>query len=307
MRAGIGGVIISLVALAAILAPLLTSNPPNDRSLSNRFAPPFWQEKGSLSTPLGTDNLGRDVWSRLVYGARPALIVPVGALVVGGVLGTALGLVVGRWRGFWDRLFEWSVPWTIVISFPQQLLAVMILVTIGWGTVNLVVALALVTWPAYAGVVRRDVIARDPFSDAPGDRDAGSGDGLTFSIRNLIALVPHRLALLVVLESIPSFLGIGIREPGPSWGLMVADGRNALDAWWISGVPLAAIILLAAGFYLVGNRLGSVQPRSPSKLPVDPRGQAAGLPALASVEQAGLSLPGVSFTGGFYRSGRKIR
>ena len=153
MRAAAGSVIIALVVLSAILAPLIAPHDPLYPDIRARSVPPFWQENGSLSYPLGTDELGRDVWSRLVYGTRVTLVVSLGALAVGGVLGAALGVIFGYRPGLWHGLFEMATPWYmgVIWSVVAVWCAIWIMVAIGGGLVDLVIVLGLVTYPLAIG------------------------------------------------------------------------------------------------------------------------------------------------------------
>ena len=162
---GVAGlVIVAFFVLAAILAPLITSHDPLRQNLPDRRAPPSWQEGGTLSHPLGTDQFGRDVWSRLVYGARTSLIVALGALAIGGVLGTALGFVSGYWRSHRDRIFDITLPrlvspavWLVGCVW----IAITLLASVGPGLISLTIVLGLVTWLRYVKPVRREVMRPD--------------------------------------------------------------------------------------------------------------------------------------------------
>lgn len=259
-----GLVIVSLFVLAAILAPLITSHDPADGSLQDRRAPPSWQEGGTLTHPLGTDHLGRDVWSRLVYGARPSLIVALGALAIGGVLGTTLGFVSGYWRGSKDRIFDVTLPrlispviWLVCCLW----IAIILLASSGSGLINLIIVTGLVTWPRYIKTIRGEVM----LFNAPGlYRSMGETSDFRIITRCLFpkvvgalpALFISQMGFLILLESILTFLGVGLWPPGPSWGGMVSDGRNFIAASLWSWAPaLLFILLLAGGFYMLGNWL----------------------------------------------------
>ena len=259
MRAAAGSVIIALVVLAAILAPFIALHPTHDIDLTARYVPPFWQENGSLSYPLGTDLLGRDVWSRLVYGTRVTLVVSLGALAVGGVLGAALGVIFGYRPGLLYRLFEMAPPWymRVIWGVVAFICAFWIVGATGATLVNLVIALGLVTWPPYAKAMRLRIITRRPPPNAAHPQDAADSDpredATGATVNGLSALVPRQLGFLVICESVLSFLGIGVPADIVSWGEMVASSRHAPGAWWTFAFPLAAVILLAIGFYMVGN------------------------------------------------------
>ena len=269
IRGVAGLVIVAFFLLAAILAPLITSHDPVVGDLRARRTPPSWQERGTLSHPLGTDQFGRDVWSRLVYGSRTSLIVALGALAIGGVLGTALGFISGYWRGSRDRIFDVSLPrlispvvWLVCCCFAILWLLFIWLASIGGlGLIALIIVIGLVTWPRYIKPIRGEVMR----FNAPGlYRSMGETSDFRIITRYLLpkivgalpALSISQMGFLIILESIPSLLGAGVPPPTPSWGGMVADGRMYLaSAWWILAFPLICIALSATGFYLMGNYL----------------------------------------------------
>ncbi len=255
-----GLVVVALFVLAAILAPLITSHDPVVQNLPDRRAPTFWLEGGSVSHPLGTDYLGRDVWSRLVYGARTSLIVALGALAIGGVLGTALGFISGYWRGSRDKIFDTTLPrlispvvWLVCCVW----VALWLLAYIGPALINLIIVMGLVTWPRYIKPIRREVMLHTPQHSIAGVSDPGNS--VRFLFLKMAGALPtlfiSQMGFLIILESILSFLGIGVSPPTPSWGGAVADSRVYLATWWISAFPLICIALLSAGFYMLGSWL----------------------------------------------------
>ena len=260
MRAVVGAVGISLVFLAAILAPLLTPYDPFEVNLTERTIPPIWLGNGSLSHPLGTDQLGRDVWTRVVHGSRISVVVIVGGLALSGVLGTALGFIFGYCRGFWDGLFEIAVPWyaAVILRVVAICCAATIMLIIGTGLVNLIVVSGLVTWPRYAKVICLRINTSEPSQNVVHPLDAAvDAQESQPSPNSLVAVVAPQLGFQVICESALNFLGIGVEPPLPSWGLMVASGRGDLGAWWISVFPLAAILALVISFYILGSRTAS--------------------------------------------------
>ncbi len=266
MGGAAGLAIVSLFVLAAILAPLVTSSSPHEIGVSAGNTPPLWQKGGALSNPLGTDRLGRDVWSRLVYGARSSLIVAAGALAIGGGLGTALGFISGYWRGPKDRIFDITIPrlirpltWLLCCLW----VAIILLASSGAGLINLIIIMGLVTWPRYIKAIRRKVM----LPETPGlDYTTHGGNGpsdFQSSIRFLIprvaaalpALFISQMGFLIILESIISFLGLGVSPATPSWGNMIAGTRDQLTNWWVWATPALAILSMVAGFYMLGNSL----------------------------------------------------
>ena len=259
MRAAAGSVIIALVVLAAILAPLIAPHDPLYPDIRARSVPPFWQENGSLSYPLGMDELGRDVWSWLVYGTRVTLVVSLGALAVGGVLGAALGVIFGYRPGLWYGLFEMATPWYmgVIWSVVAVWCAFWIMVSIGGGLVNLVIGLGLVTCPPCAKAMRLRIITRRLPPNAAHPQDAADSDAREdatgATVNGLSALVARQLGFLVICEFALTFLGVGASFLGASWGATVGSLLYDPATRWISAFPLAAVILLAISFYMVGN------------------------------------------------------
>ena len=225
--------------------------------------PPFWQERGSVSYPLGTDQLGRDIWARLVYGARTSFIVALGALAVGGVLGTALGFNLHHYSGFHDSLYNITIPWYnkiilgLVAIFCAALIIVILGAIFGVSLIGLIIALGMVTWPPYAKAMR--AISLEHHCRSKENQASGHPNhhlpSVAGTVKRLAALVPPQLGFLIIAESILTFL-MAVPSPFSSWGNMVALGRGHIgSAWWVSVVPLVTIMLLAFGFYMLGDWL----------------------------------------------------
>lgn len=252
--------IILFFVLVAIFAPLVTPYSPTKTSLPEKNVPPFWQEGGSISHPLGTDPLGRDIWARLAYGARVSLLVAVSTLALGGVLGTALGLISGYYRALDPIVMRAS---DITIAFPIILFAILLVVIIGAGLINLIIAVGLVIWARYARVIRGEVLTimtQDYISRA---RVAGASDFRIITkhifpnvVNTLVVLLTLQVGFLIIVESSLSFLGAGVPPPTPAWGSMVASGRDYIvSAWWVSAIPGIAIMLLVIAFNMLGDWL----------------------------------------------------
>ena len=254
-------IIIGFFLMVAILAPLVTPYSPTKTSLPEKNIPPFWQEGGTLSHPLGTDPLGRDLWARLAYGARISLVVALSTLALGGILGTALGLVSGYYRGPVDAIIMRASD--ITIAFPIILFAILLVVIVGPGLINLIVAVGMVIWARYARVVRgevmsimtQDFIARAKVSGASDFRII-TRHLLPNVFNSLLVLLTLQVGFLIILESSLSFLGAGVPPPTPAWGSMVASGRDYIvTAWWVSAIPGIAIMLLVIAFNMLGDWL----------------------------------------------------
>ena len=252
--------IILFFVLVAIFAPLVTPYSPTKTSLPEKNVPPFWQEGGSISHPLGTDPLGRDIWARLAYGARVSLLVALSTLALGGVMGTALGLVSGYYRALDPIVMRAS---DITIAFPIILFAILLVVILGAGLINLIIAVGLVIWARYARVIRGEVLTIMTQDYIARARVAGASDFRIISkhifpnvLNTLVVLLTLQVGFLIIVESSLSFLGAGVPPPTPAWGSMVASGRDYIvSAWWVSAIPGIAIMLLVIAFNMLGDWL----------------------------------------------------
>ena len=253
--------IILIVVFTAIFAPLLTPYSTTKPSLADRLTPPAWQEGGSWEHPLGTDALGRDLGTRLMYGGRVSLMVSLFTLLIGGGLGTAIGLISGFFGGRVDAVLMRSADSTL--AFPIILFAILLVVAIGPNMANVVIAIALVLWARYARVIRGEVLAlreRDFIARA---RVSGCSNlRIIFfhlfpnTVNTLLVLLTLQVGWVIIVEASLSFLGAGIPPPTPAWGSMVSSGREYVDtAWWVSALPGIAIMLTVVAFNLFGDWL----------------------------------------------------
>ncbi|HET7341372.1 MAG TPA: ABC transporter permease, partial [Methylomirabilota bacterium] len=223
--------------------------------------PPAWQDGGSRAHPLGTDALGRDMLSRLVYGARVSLTAAACALLAGGGVGLAVGIVAGYAGGRVDAALMRVVDATL--SFPTILIALLLAVSLGQGLRTIVLAIALIIWARFARVVRGEVLAVKARDFVALARVHGCSGGRIMAVHILpnvtntfMVLLTLHIGFVIIVEASLSFLGAGIPPPTPSWGQMVADGRSYIaSAWWISVVPGAAIMLVVLAFNLFGDWL----------------------------------------------------
>jgi peptide/nickel transport system permease protein len=250
-----------LLVIPALLAPQVAPYDPLKGSLSKRLKAPAWQEGGSIAHPLGTDKLGRDIMSRIIYGARVSLAVSLVAIVVGGVVGTSLGLISGYFGGRVDALLMRLVD--ISLSLPTILLALVLVAAVGPSFWTVITVLVVLLWARYARLVRgetlsikeRDFIARARVAGASHTRIMAK---YIFPnvINSLIVLATLQVGYVILLESALSFLGAGLPRPTPAWGLMVADGRELIvSAWWVSMFPGLAIMLTVLALNLLGDWL----------------------------------------------------
>ena len=253
--------IITVMVTTAALAEFLTPYSATEISLANRLRPPFWEQGGSLSHPLGTDPMGRDLLTRMIYGARVSLVVAMVALLVGGGLGAALGLIAGYYGGRLDALVMRVADTTM--AFPIILFAILFVVVLGGSMVTTVFAVALVLWARYARVIRGEVLSlreRDFVAQA---RVAGCSSMRIMLIHlfpnilnTLVVLLSLQVGWVIIVEASLSFLGAGIPPPTPTWGSMIAEGRDYIaTAWWVSFFPGLAILATVLSFNLFGDWL----------------------------------------------------
>ena len=247
--------------LSAILADLITFHDAHKVSLPNRLIPPFWQDGGTFSHPLGTDPLGRDVLTRIIYGTRVSVIIAGAALTIGGGFGTLVGLTAGFYGGKVDTLLMRLAD--ITLAFPLILFAILLVMVIGPSMMNVIVAISLVLWARYARVIRGEVLGlmqRDFIARA---RVSGASDWrimmrhlLPNVMPTLIVLLTLQVGWVIIVEASLSFLGAGIPPPTPAWGSMLADGREYVStAWWVTTAPGIAIMLVVLAFNLSGDWL----------------------------------------------------
>ena len=258
---GIGAAIVGLVVLAAIAAPLLATTDPIEQDLSVALKPPFWLEDGSFAHPLGTDHLGRDVYSRLVYGARISLAISVLAALLGAAVGVAAGLTAGYLGGRVDMVIMRIVD--LNLAFPLILLALAVVALLGANLRNLVIVMAITTWMIYARVVRGVSLTLREQEFIQAVRALGARDSRII-VRHILPNVAApilviwtlEVARVILMESALSFLGLGVPPPTPTWGRMLAEGRDYLTmAGWIAVFPGLAIMFTVLGINFLGDGL----------------------------------------------------
>ena len=246
-----------LVLFSAVFAGQISPDSPTKVSLGQIFVPPVWDEGGSAARLLGADELGRDVLTRVIYGARVSLIVGVAAVLLVALIGTVVGLMSGYFGGRMDTTLSALID--IWLSIPPILFLLLLVLVIGSSLLGLVIALSLLSWPRYARIVRGQVLTVKERDFVALAEVAGSSPWRIMGIHimpnvinSVIVLGTLDVARFIVLESSLSFLGLGIQPPTAAWGLMVAQGRNELQfAWWTAimpGLALAATVLAANAF-----------------------------------------------------------
>lgn len=248
----IGTVIVAIVVLAAVLAPVLTPYSPIVGNFQATLLPPSWAH------PMGTDQLGRDVWTRVLFGARTDLQLGLVMTYVPLVYGLMLGVIAGFLGGWFDRVLMRLVD--VAIAFPFLVLIIVIVAILGPGIRNMYIAVFCVGWTMYCRLGRADMLVIREQEYLLAARALGFGSWriiLRHALPNLLAaslvFSMADVVLNILLASSLSFLGMGVQPPTPEWGAIVADGRDfMLQAWWISTLPGIAIIVTGLGFSLVG-------------------------------------------------------
>ena len=261
-KAGLLGVIFLVVlVLSAIFAPLIAPHAPETQSLSDRLLPPVWGEGGEWSHVLGTDALGRDVLSRIIYGARISLLVGVAVVAVAGIFGVVMGLIAGYAGGRTDRIIMGVVD--TQVAFPGLLLALIILAVVGPSITAVILVLSFNGWMVYARMTRSTVLTvrETPYVEAAEmvgckPRRVIFKHILPNLTAGLMTLGVLEFARIVLAEAALSFLGLGIQPPATSWGLDVSNGRQYIfTAWWLVTFPGMAIALTVLAVNLVASWL----------------------------------------------------
>ena len=254
-------ILMLLLVIPAVFAPFVAPHDPLKGSLAKRLKPPVWQDGGSSAHLLGTDKLGRDILSRMIYGARVSLAVSLLAIFVGGTVGTGLGLISGYFGGRVDGLLMRLVD--ISLSLPTILLALVLVAAVGPSFSTVIIVLVVLLWARYARLVRGETLSIKERDFIARGRVAGASHTRIMVhyifpnvINSLVVLATLNVGYVILLESALSFLGAGLPRPLPAWGLMVADGRELIvTAWWVSMFPGLAIMLTVLALNLLGDWL----------------------------------------------------
>lgn len=258
--------LIYLLALVgiAIFADQITTHDPTHQTLGTRLTPGVWSPQGTMAFPLGTDHLGRDILSRLIYGTRISIVVGLSTVAIAGVIGTLLGLVSGYWGGkIDDVIMRWA---DIQMAFPGLLLALSVLALFGPSLQNMVLVLALNNWMWYARLARSVMLSLREVLFVDAARVIGASNAriifrhcLPNLVSPLITLGTLEVARMILSEASLSFLGFGVQPPTPAWGLMLAEGRGYLPvAWWLVTFAGIFIGLTVLAINLVASWLRSV-------------------------------------------------
>ncbi len=257
----IGLVIFILLVIVALLAPLIAPHLPNAQYRDAVLLPPFWEEGGRAAYPLGTDPVGRDMFSRLLHGARFSLFIGIVVVAIALVGGIVLGLIAGFFRGWVDTLIMRIMD--IILAFPSLLLALVLVAVLGPGLTNAMIAIALVLQPHFVRLTRAAVMAEKNREYVTAARVAGAGP-LRLMFRTIL---PNCTAPLIVQATLSfsnaildaaalGFLGMGAQPPTPEWGTMLAEAREfILRAWWVVTFPGLAILITVLAINLMGDGL----------------------------------------------------
>jgi len=245
----------------ALAAPLMAPHDPSETDLFRRLQPPAWMPGGETSFMLGCDALGRDILSRIIYGARISIFIGAAVIFIATTIGVLAGLASGYLRGMTDILISRLVD--ILLGFPYLIFAIALIAMTGPGLENIILALAYKEWVIPCRVVRGETLAARELEYVEAARAMG-GSSRYIMLREIlpnilspvIVVSTVRMAHVIILEASLSFLGLGVQPPTASWGSMVADGRSyMLEAWWVSTFPGVAILLLVLAINVVSQGL----------------------------------------------------
>ncbi len=262
LRWGVAAAAVLLVIVGAtLMAPWVAPHDPLGVDIRHRLVPPAWMEGGTTQHLLGTDQVGRDLFARVVYGGRVSLVVGVFAVLISATLGVLLGLAAGYFGSRTDAVIMTLL--NVMLSFPFVLLALAVIAVLGPNLVNMIFVLGIADWPLYARVIRAETLAIREREFITAGRALGmSHPRLMFGqiLPNLVSLIvviaTLQVARVIILESFLSFLGLGIQPPTPAWGNMLGEGRvYMLNSWWIAAFPGLAIFVTTLAINLMGNAL----------------------------------------------------
>ena len=260
----VGTLMVALVILIAVVTPAIAPHDPTQHHRKQRFLPPAWLEEGDSEYLLGTDQLGRDVLSRILYGSRISVLIGISAVIVGGMIGASLGLVAGFYGGRIDGIIGRFID--IFLSVPFILLVLAVIGVLGPSLLTIIMVLGVTGWASYARVVRGETLSvreRDYISAA---RTIGATRPriavrhvLPNTFASIIVLATLDVASTILAESSLSFLGLGVQPPTVTWGLMISQGREYIaSAWWLAVFPGLAISFTVLGIIFLGDWLRDV-------------------------------------------------
>ena len=263
-RVVLGGAVLLFFALAAVLAPLIAPHDPVEQDLMLQYLPPIWADRAEPGYLFGTDNLGRDILSRLIYGAQIALFVAVAAAAAAGLLGTALGLLAGYLGGWVDTVISRLVD--IWMAFPAVLLSIVLVAVMGTGLHSVIIAIAVIDWTRFCRVVRAETMAQKQQDYVASAVTVGLGrlhilwrEILPNVLPLLIVLFTLEMGIAVIVEAILSYVNLSLASDFPTWGTMIADGRKYVNqAPWLMILPIFCVIALVLALNALGDGLKDV-------------------------------------------------
>ncbi|HSI67656.1 MAG TPA: ABC transporter permease [Planococcus sp. (in: firmicutes)] len=260
----LGLIIVVFVTLMAIFAPLLAQHDPAQTNVVDRLLPPFWSEGGNTEFLLGTDNLGRDILSRIIYGSRISLMIGISAVLLAGAIGMVLGLIAG----YYGKVLDFIIMRTVdsLLAIPNILFMLIILAVFGPSLLTLILVLGGTTWVVYARMVRSETLSIKERDYVRSAKAIGAKDFRIITkyilpnvLSSFIVIATLNVATTIILEASLSFLGLGIQPPDVSWGLMLSDGRQYIaTSWWVATFPGIAITITVLGVIFLGDWLRDV-------------------------------------------------
>jgi len=257
----VGLIIVLFVVLMAIFAPLLAPYDPAKTNVVDRLHPPFWMDGGSSNYLLGTDNLGRDILSRIIFGSRISLVVGIAAVLVAGAIGMILGLIAG----YYGKVLDFIIMRTVdsILAIPTILFMLIVLAVLGPSIPTLILVLGGTSWVTYARMVRSETLSVKERDYVRSAKAIGAKNLRIIAkyilpnvISSFIVIATLNVATVIILEASLSFLGLGIQPPEVSWGLMLSDGRQYIaTSWWVATFPGLAITITVLGVIFLGDWL----------------------------------------------------
>lgn len=260
----LGLIIVLAVVLMAVFAPLLAQHDPAKTDVINRLLPPVWMDGGNPDFLLGTDNLGRDILSRIIFGSRISLLIGISAVLLAGAIGMALGLISGYYGKVWDFIIMRMVD--ALLAIPNILFMLIILAVMGPSLITLILVLGGTSWVVYARMVRSETLSIKERDYVRSAKAIGAKDFRIITkyilpnvISSFIVIATLNVATTIILEASLSFLGLGIQPPDVSWGLMLSDGREYIaTSWWVATFPGIVITVTVLGVIFLGDWLRDV-------------------------------------------------
>lgn len=264
MKIWIGGAILMLLFISGVAAPLLAPHDPQAQTLEDRLRPPRWSKDGSTSYFLGTDNLGRDILSRIIYGSRISLLVGAATVILAGLIGCTLGAMAGYFGDAIDEVV--SKITEIFLAFPFLLIAIAMMAFLGQGVFNLILALMLSRWVHYCRVVRGEVLSLRERDFVTAAKALGGKDLYILArhvvpntVASVTVIATFAMAIVIISEASLSFLGLGVPAHVPTWGSMLSEGRSYINrAPWLTIFPGMAIFITVFGINLLGDGLRDI-------------------------------------------------